>query len=247
MVPPWNRDAGALTRSVGGRSPASASVAEGATLVSPAEEGAGGAPGMSTGMEPEEQSKRTDPFSMDRTTRTFVLMVAGASIPVVMLGFNLGAFGAIFFDQFLAVWAVSTATLLTAVALRSRWRGPIWGLAILALPSLWIAIDLLYEPDTGSRWGQATLDALLVVSLLALPYLVYAITRLVSPEFFQLKGIWPKVGAVAVVLAMLGAGVLLGAQNPRYLTCEDFRLSGNDTPPNCAPGEPTTQLWKPSP
>lgn len=187
-----------------------------------------------------------DPFSMDRTARTFVVMVAGGSIPAVMVGFNLGAFGAVFFDQFLAVWAISTATLLAALMLRSRWRLPIWGLAVLALPTAWVATDIVYDLDTGSAFGRVLMDTLLVVSLLAIPYLVYVIAKLISPEFFELRGFRLKVGAVVVGVALLAAGVLIGSQNQRILTCDDFRLSGNDLPANCAEGAPTTQLWEPS-
>jgi hypothetical protein len=188
-----------------------------------------------------------DPLAMDRVSRTFVLMVAGASIPVFMVGFNLGAFGAIFFDHYLAIWAAATATLLAALLLRSRWRMPIWGLGVLALPTAWLALDFAYDPQTRSLVAEVLTNALLVTSLLALPYLVYAIAKLLSPEFFELPGLWLKVGAVVVVAAMLGVGVLIGSQNPRFLTCEDFRVSGNDLPANCAEGDATTRLWEPSP
>jgi hypothetical protein len=193
---------------------------------------------------PEELDQSSDPFSMDRETRTFVLMVAGASVPVFMLGFNLGAFGTIFFNHYFAVWAVATTTLIASIVLRARWKPPLWGLAVLALPSVWMLADFFSGDDATSA---GLFDAIYLISLLALPYLVYVVAKLISPDYFQLKGLRLRGGVVVIVLAVFGAGVFVGAQNQRFLTCEDFRLSGNDLPPNCASGEPKTQLWEPSP
>ncbi|MCS5722962.1 hypothetical protein N1028_04890 [Herbiconiux sp. CPCC 203407] len=44
-----------------------------------------------------------------------------------------------------------------------------------------------------------------------------------------------------VVLGAVGfiavASFLLGANHSRFLTCEDFTLSGNSEPPGCTPGD----------
>lgn len=116
------------------------------------------------------EGKSTDP--MDPVARTFVVMLAGVSIPAFMLGFNFGAFGAVFFDQMLAVWALATVAFVASIVLRHRWRPPRWGMAVLALPTVWLVLAFVY--DTGSSGGAAELavEATLVASVFTIPYLL---------------------------------------------------------------------------
>ena len=45
------------------------------------------------------------------------------------------------------------------------------------------------------------------------------------------------IGAIALVVVL---SFTLGTQHPRVLTCEDFKISGNDQPAGCTPGTGVT-------
>jgi len=40
---------------------------------------------------------------------------------------------------------------------------------------------------------------------------------------------------IVVVIAAIGYGV--GEENERFLTCDEFKVSGNDVPADCVDGE----------
>ena len=95
--------------------------------------------------------------------------------------FDLGAYGVLFFNQFLSRWAASTAIFLVSLTAGGRARVSWARRLALLIPSLWLLLAAV-------------------------------------------------VGTVAI------AAFGLGQFNNRFLTCNDFIISGNDTPPGCAQG-----------
>ena len=45
-----------------------------------------------------------------------------------------------------------------------------------------------------------------------------------------------RAAAGAAVVLVVVMAYVLGTQHPRFLTCEDFAVSGNSRPEGCAPG-----------
>jgi hypothetical protein len=46
--------------------------------------------------------------------------------------------------------------------------------------------------------------------------------------------------AIGIVALIMATAYLVGTQHPRVLTCEDFSISGNYAPEDCAPGTGST-------
>ncbi len=115
-------------------------------------------------------------------------------------------------------------------------------MAVLAIPTVWLVLAFFYETGSSGGAAEVAVEATLVASVLTIPYLLYVIGSLIRPQFFELPDARLRAGAVLVILLVLGFGALIGWQNDRFLTCGDFRVSGNDLPENCAPGEPVTQV-----
>lgn len=161
--------------------------------------------------------------------RSFVIMATGASLAAFDVGLDLGAFDNIDHRKVWAIWVLSTVALVSSYLFRNgdfrlggRWR------AALGIPTLWLIADLVW--DTSAN--QAIVVALLAASLLALPFAVYVLARLVAGEFF---GLTPRlrIALAITVLAAFFIGWVVGSQHERLLTCRDFERAGEYVPDNC--------------
>ena len=47
--------------------------------------------------------------------RATLLIIAGSAIVAFNVGFNLGAFGVVFFDQLLAVWVIASVVMVASI------------------------------------------------------------------------------------------------------------------------------------
>ncbi len=171
--------------------------------------------------------------SSDRAT---LLITAGSASVAFAIGFRLGAFGVVFFDQLLAVWVISTVILLASVVTDlppKTWPRRL----VLLVPSLWIVaawIDNTYSFDRSER---IVFTLTVVVTMFVLPLVAWILITAINPEFADLpgrrKGI--VVGTVGLVIII---GFAMGARNDTFLNCGDFKISGNDLPANCLPTTP---------
>jgi hypothetical protein len=164
---------------------------------------------------------------------TGVLLI-GMCVVVWWPAFTIGAWGEPFFDQALGVWAAATAALIV-VLLERRRRRKVWRVLALLTPTLWLVLSFVVQ-DASDDAVLAVAFIGVVVAVLALPTAIWVLARMV----------WPELGDTAwrerlVVLGAVGfiavASFLLGANHSRFLTCEDFTLSGNSEPPGCTPDD----------
>lgn len=175
----------------------------------------------------------------DETTTGRSARLAGAAVITVSAvawwpAFTLGAWGAVFFEQILALWAASTAAFIIAVS-RARLYGRRRGTAVLLVPTLWLVLSML---DAG-RFEDRLSDALTVLgaamTVLGIPFLAMVLIRIAVPAVsseISSRDRWLMAVAACVVVLLAFA---LGRANDRFLTCEDFRISGNSQPPGCKP------------
>jgi hypothetical protein len=183
----------------------------------------------------DPQSADRHPADATRHRVTGVLLI-GMCVVVWWPAFTIGAWGEPFFDQALGVWAASTAALIVVLLERRRKR-MVWRVLALLTPTLWLVLGFVVQ---GSSAEDETAFAVaaggLIVGILALPTAIWVLARMV----------WPELGETTrrerlVVLGAVGfiavASFLLGANHSRFLTCEDFTLSGNSEPPGCTPGD----------
>lgn len=188
--------------------------------------------------------RRAATVQVDRGVRGFVVIAAGASTAAFSIAFELGAFGAVFFDHLHAIWVLSTVALLSSFVLGDRLTLPRWGRLVLAIPTVWLLVAFV-----DARRSEALVDVMvsvaMVATIMSLPYLAYTLIAIISPGFLTLPGRRLQAGAVAVTVFIAGVGFTLGRVNDQFLTCGDFKVSGNDQPANCRKGAPTTQWFTP--
>jgi hypothetical protein len=163
--------------------------------------------------------------------RAALLITAASASFAFTIGFNLGAFGVIFFDQLLAVWVISTVVFAGSLvgSLPPRtWPRRL----ILLLPTLWIVaawVDNTFGLTTGDR---VAFTLTVAVTIIALPFVAWILITVINADFANL----PR-GRKGVVMAAVGLfmiiGFVIGARNDMFLNCGDFTISGNDLPANC--------------
>jgi hypothetical protein len=153
--------------------------------------------------------------------------------------FTLGAYGVIFFEQHLALWAAATSGFVALGLARGPrvWRRPA-ALALL-VPSLWLVLAWILPVGGTSGIYQALFWLGVVITVIGLPALAAFLVRLIIPTAERLQG-RERLAAAGVVALVMATSFLVGTQHPHILTCEDFTISGNYAPDNCSPGTGST-------
>ncbi len=154
--------------------------------------------------------------------------------------FTLGAWGQVFFEQVLTLWAAATAAFVVVVFGRSSRPVSRWGLAALLIPSLWIGLAGLSAARTeGAQSGLAVLGT--VVTIAGLPVMAGILLRIAAPEVREDLTSRDRVVVVAAVAIVVTGAFLLGKGQSLFLTCDDFSVSGNSAPAGCIPGDSALQ------
>jgi len=147
--------------------------------------------------------------------------------------FTLGAWREIFFDDILALWAASTAAFVFVLVERRPVGGRLARAFVLLLPSVWLLLNFVAD-DRTTDLGVALLDlAALAAVVVGIPFTLWVLVRIVWPDFATVTRRRTKWLIVAVVLGVVVASFALGLNQARFLTCEDFTISGNSEPPGC--------------
>lgn len=163
--------------------------------------------------------------------RATLLVTVGSATVAFMLGFNVGAFGVIFFDQLLLVWVIATIVLVASIISDlppNTWPRRL----ILLLPSLWVLSAWVDNAQDVSEGERMVFFLTLAVTAVALPFVAWILVTAINTDFEEL----PR-GNKLLVIAAVGIAIVvgfgIGARNDFILTCDDFRISGNDLPTNC--------------
>ncbi|MFC0601267.1 hypothetical protein [Streptomyces palmae] len=183
--------------------------------------------------DPSPRGRRGLPeiHSVLRATAT---AAAGGTLVIWWPAFTLGAYNDIFFDDVLALWAVATAVLLSGLVLHRRIAVPRSSVIALLLPSIWIVLGMAAPRSKGFHYLHY-LEV--VITILSAPYLTWLLSKILLPDYHELPSA-QRFGAVGITAVMGILAFLLGQFNYLFLTCADFDVSGNNTPPGCAQGPP---------
>lgn len=170
------------------------------------------------------------------SARAALLITAASATVAFAVGFNLGAFGVVFFDQLLTVWVIATVILVGSIVSDlppNTWPRRL----VLLVPSLWIVaawIDNTYSFDRSER---IVFTLTVVVTMFVLPVVAWILITAINPDFADLPG-RKKGMVIAAVGLFIVIGFAMGARNDMILNCGDFKISGNDLPANCVPVTP---------
>ena len=175
--------------------------------------------------------------NLDPAVRSMVLITVAIAYPAWSLGFDLGAVGRLFFDKVFIAWSISTALFFVLLFMpRSMLQVPRLAWYATLIPSLWLVLALTVRvtPDV-ELLGYAVTAIGLVAYVACFPYVIYMAVSVAYPDLLKLKkpGAWILISAIIVGLVLVG--YIAGHNHFRFLTCEDFELSGRFVPPDCTP------------
>jgi len=173
--------------------------------------------------------------STERMVQATSVAVVAADLVVWWPAFDLGAYGVIFFNQFLSLWAASTAVFLASLTAGRRARLSWARRLALLIPSLWLLLAFALPEAGPEPWSRALFYLAIVLTLAGAPFIAALLLRVTIAGYEQIPSRRRLVAAAVVgFVAIVAFG--LGQFNNRFLTCNDFIVSGNDTPPGCAQG-----------
>lgn len=180
--------------------------------------------------EASDSIETPDAFGTLVERATLLISAASASV-AFMLGFRLGAFGEVFFEQIFTIWVMSTIVFVGSIVSRlppNRWPERL----VLLIPSVWILVAWFNNPLNHSRTDDVLVVLTLIVTFVAVPFAAWNLVAAIRPDFRILPRS-NKITVAAAVVAFFVVGFLFGARNDVLLTCDDFKVSGNDLPANC--------------
>lgn len=177
--------------------------------------------------------------SASAQSKHFFVAAIVLAVTIWPIGFNLGAYGTIFYDLLLEIWAISLAALLAGLFVDRRADTDLLGkvdIAILILPSLWLLTNQidLSSSSTLARWLNALLT--FTTGFVAVPHILHLVLPISMPEVLEVRGIRRTLNLVLLTALIALAAFTLGYFNDRFMTCQDFAVAGNAEPTNCRKG-----------
>jgi len=166
-------------------------------------------------------------------SRGIGLVLIGMSGAIWWPAFTLGAWHTLFFDQLLTVWVVATAGFVVVLFQPAPPRVRAGRAIALIIPSLWLGLSFTGAPAADDLWGNLFDVLAVVVGLAGIPFTLWAVVRTVWPDVIADYSPRVRLGIFAIVAAIAAVSFVLGLNQSRFLTCEDFTLSGNSEPPGC--------------
>ncbi|WP_420590832.1 hypothetical protein [Bacterioplanoides sp.] len=165
-----------------------------------------------------------------------VLLIAiGLSGYIWDLSFNLGAFNSVFLGHYIAIWLFSLSVLFVSITAPGALvpGNKVIGYFLLTLPSLWLILRIIDDASIAGKTTDMVMHSVGVLAIgISLPYLVYLFFHFTCPEVLRLRGRL-LVGLMTIVVVSGSLGFALGRNNHLIMTCENFVVSGQDTPANC--------------
>jgi len=193
---------------------------------------------VSPDMDSDVGSATDDHAGLARRRATGALAVATSAL-AWWPAFTLGAWGIIFFEQLMLLWAVSTAAFVVLVLAGARQSFSRWRVAALLVPTAWLVLALL--TPTGQGGGLADVAQVIgtVITIAGVPTMAVLLLQVASPTAVNVRDRRDRLVAGVAVLVVVVMSYGAGALNANFLTCGDFTVSGNSAPPGCTPGDPT--------
>jgi len=167
--------------------------------------------------------------------RTLVVAAVALAYPVGQTGFELGAYGELFFDNKLSAWITVTATLVVlALVPRKKREGLNVRIWILAIPSLWMLVRLIIGLSSPADVVHPLIFVGGAVSFaLCVPYAIYLIVRVANPDLPDLRETRLRIILAMIAISFFTVGYGIGLRNELFQTCQDMRINDDELPAYC--------------
>ena len=167
--------------------------------------------------------------------RTLLVATIALAYPVGKTGFELGAYGEIFFDRMLTAWITVTATMIVLMIVPAKKKqhlhAHIW---VLAIPSVWILFRLVVGYTSPDDMLHPVLFAIGTISfMLCVPYALYLIVRIANPGLSDLRE--PRLRIILAFIAafFLASGYGIGLSHEKFQSCEELEVHAETLPSHC--------------
>jgi len=177
--------------------------------------------------------------STSRRRRATGVLAVGTSAVAWWPAFTLGAWGIVFFEQLMLLWAVATAAFIVLVVAGKQESVSRLRLSALLVPTAWLVLAFVNRTGQESALGDVARVIGTVITILGIPAMAVLILRVSSPTADDVRDGRDRFAAGLAVLVVVVGAYGAGVWNERFLTCDDFVVSGNSAPPGCNPGTPT--------
>lgn len=171
---------------------------------------------------------------IDRKTTILLTLLFPVLLVSWNLGFDLGAFGTIFYRNVMTAWVFTVVTFIALVYLKFTHKTEIKtsGILILLIPILWPLVDYIDQhiPNTYIHYF-ILFDYILIV--LTLGYTGYIFLKIIKYDIFDPLTIVNKISLVLAAIAFGFFGFEVGHHHYLFFECGHFTISGEYVPENC--------------
>ncbi len=174
----------------------------------------------------------------DAESKAFILSAIALSASLFDVTFWLGVFGTVFFEHLFFVWVAATVALVASLfvppvdALPAivSWRGRI----LLLVPTLWLIVEAINNTEAlGGVWAWGHWVVAIITAGITMPYIIYVLVLVVVPDVDRLQHRKLRIALVSIAAMIALSGYLIGSNHHVFLSCEDFKVAGDDIPDNC--------------
>lgn len=176
----------------------------------------------------------TRPGQQLEELRGFFATTLAAALLGWDLAFNFGAYHVVFYSRLMQIFVLSTVLLFGALALRRSVTVRPLMYAVLSIPAWWVAWRLAIPAGGIWRDAYSVIDGIFIgLIVITLPVTLWAVARIVAPEYFALSTLRLRLLSVAIVAVIALVGFLAGRFNNHLFTCNEFYVAGDTLPGNC--------------
>jgi hypothetical protein len=165
--------------------------------------------------------------------RGFFAATMAGSLYAWEMAFEFSTHHAVFYQRVQQILVLSLTVLVGLWVVQGRVRVHVWVRAAFLPPVLLFLFRLSTPEKNLNATTRIVDDGLVVVNIVAFPFILLILGRLLAPEYFALRTRRLRVASILMVAAVAVVGYLAGRYNYRLLTCHDFTITGAEPPANC--------------
>lgn len=176
--------------------------------------------------------EHVDPAQKAELRGFFASTMAG-SLYAWEIAYEFGTHHAVFYQRIQQILVLSLTALVGVWVIKGQARIHLWLRSVFLPPVLLFLFRLATPGKSLTRATRIIDDCLVILNVVAFPFILVLLARLLAPEYFALRTRRLQVASILMVATVAVAAYLAGRYNYRLLTCRDFAITGADPPTNC--------------